>query len=116
LQWFLQTLLRSLEQALARIDRVLARTRFWQTHRSHALSTEQIKVLNHLLDGGDKDFEDGICAAQYQAVAKVSKATAPRHLGDLLEKDCLISLPGGGRITRYQINRPGSDLPTLPDK
>ncbi|MDX1366675.1 Fic family protein [Pseudomonas sp.] len=104
LQWFLGTLLKSLEQALARIDRVLAKTRFWQVHRSHALSAEQIKVLNRLLDGGERGFESGISAAQYQAVAKVSKATATRHLGDLLEKGYLVRLPGGGRSTRYQVN------------
>lgn len=33
-----------------------------------------------------KGFEHGINAAQYQAVAKVSKATTTRHLTDLLEK------------------------------
>ncbi len=105
LQWFLATLLNSLEQALARIDRVLVKARFWQAHRSQTLSTEQIKVLNRLLDGGEKGFENGISAAQYQAVAKVSKATATRHLSDLLEKGCLERLPGGGRSTRYQIAR-----------
>ncbi|MBB3104360.1 Fic family protein [Azomonas macrocytogenes] len=42
-------------------------------------------------------------AAQYQAAAKVSKATATRHLADLLEKGLLQRLPGGGRSTRYQI-------------
>lgn len=105
LQWFLATLLKSLEQALARIDRVLAKARFWQAHRSQALSVEQIKVLNRLLDGGERGFEDGISAAQYQAVAKVSKATATRHLSDLLEKGCIERLPGGGRSTRYQITR-----------
>ena len=104
LQWFLGTLLRSLEQAFARIDRVLAKARFWQVHRNQALSAEQIKVLNRLLDGGERGFEDGISAAQYQAVAKVSKATATRHLGDLLGKGCLVRLPGSGRSTRYQIN------------
>jgi Fic family protein len=31
LTWFLSTLLRSLEQALLRIDRVLIKARFWQT-------------------------------------------------------------------------------------
>ncbi|WP_068827349.1 Fic family protein [Pseudomonas sp. BMS12] len=103
LQWFLATLLKSLEQALARIDRVLVKTRFWQAHRSQALSAEQIKVLNRLLDGGESGFENGISAAQYQAVAKVSKATATRHLSDLVEKGCLARLPGGGRSTRYQI-------------
>src|SRR5690606_7392265 len=103
LQWFLATLLKSLEQALARIDRVLVKARFWQAHRSQALSAEQIKVLNRLLDGGERGFENGISAAQYQAVAKVSKATATRHLSDLVEKRCLARLPGGGRSTRYQI-------------
>jgi len=103
LQWFLATLLKSLEQALARIDRVLVKARFWQAHRSQALSAEQIKVLNRLLDSGERGFENGISAAQYQAVAKVSKATATRHLSDLVEKGCLARLPGGGRSTRYQI-------------
>ncbi|MFC5698432.1 Fic family protein [Pseudomonas sp. GCM10022186] len=106
LEWFLQTLLRSLEQASIHIDRVLAKTRFWQCHRESQLSAEQIKVLNRLLDGGERGFEEGISAAQYQAVAQVSKATATRHLGDLLAKGCLTRMPGGGRSTRYQINWP----------
>jgi Fic family protein len=105
LQWFLETLLNSLEQALVRIDRVLVKARFWQAHRTDSLPPKQIKVLNRLLDGGDKGFEAGISAAQYQAVAQVSKATATRHLSDLLEKGCLRRLPGGGRSTRYQIAR-----------
>lgn len=110
LVWFLNTLLHTLEQAVQRIDRVLAKARFWQAHRHDALSAEQIKVLNRLLNGdllSDKPgagFDAGISAAQYQAVAKVSKATATRHLSDLLEKGCLVKLPGGGRSTRYQID------------
>ena len=107
LEWFLKTLLRSVQQAMAQIDRVLDKSRFWQQHRDLVLSAEQIKVLNRLLDGGEKGFEHGISAAQYQAVAKVSKATATRHLADLLEKNCLVRLPGGGRSTRYQINALG---------
>jgi Fic family protein len=110
LEWFLQTLLRTLEQAIQRVDRVLAKARFWQLHREHGFLSEQIKVLNRLLDGDllsekpGAGFEGGISAAQYQAVAKVSKATATRHLADLLERGCLAKLPGGGRSTRYQIN------------
>ncbi|MCY1441796.1 hypothetical protein D9M71_581320 [compost metagenome] len=83
---------------------MLAKARFWQAHRESALSPEQIKVLNRLLNGDERSFEGGISAAQYQAVAQVSKATATRHLADLLEKGCLTRLPGGGRSTRYQIN------------
>ncbi|BBH47825.1 hypothetical protein KU43P_43020 [Pseudomonas sp. KU43P] len=104
LTWFLETLLRSLEQALLRIDRVLVKARFWNAHRADGLLPEQIRVLNQLLDGDPRGFEDGINATQYQAVAKVSKATATRHLTDLLDKGCLVRLPGGGRSTRYQVN------------
>ncbi|MEX5341745.1 Fic family protein [Pseudomonas sp. I2] len=109
LAWFLTTLLRSLEQALVRIDRVLAKARFWHAHRSDGLLPEQVKVLNRLLDGGQRGFEAGINASQYQAVAKVSKATATRHLTDLLDKGCLVRLPGGGRSTRYRVNTPVDD-------
>ncbi|MEO1830536.1 MAG: Fic family protein [Pseudomonas sp.] len=102
LQWFLATLLDSLQQAIARIERLLAKARFWQRHRDVVFSPEQTKVLNRLLDGGERGFADGISASQYQAVAKVSKATATRHLADLLEKGCIEKLPGGGRSTRYR--------------
>ena len=111
LEWFLQTLLRSLQQAMARIESVLGKARFWQAHRESELSTEQTKVLNRLLDGGERGFEDGISASQYQAVAKVSKATATRHLAELLDKGCLQRLPGGGRSTRYRIHYPYDSTP-----
>ncbi|CBL44658.1 Hypothetical protein HDN1F_10750 [gamma proteobacterium HdN1] len=75
----------------------------WQQNGSKPLSAEQIKVLNRLLDGGESGFLQGISASQYQKLAKVSKATATRHLADLLEKGCIEKLPSGGRNTRYQI-------------
>ena len=89
LVWFLDTLNATLEQAQQAITRTLAKSRFWQQHGSEPLSAEQIKVLNRLLDGGENGFLQGISASQYQKVAKVSKATATRHLADLLEKDCI---------------------------
>jgi Fic family protein len=95
------------QQAMAQIDRLLDKSRFWLQHRDLALSAEQITVLNRLLDGGERGFEHGISAAQYPAVAKASKATATRHLAALLEKNCPVRLPSGGRSTRYQINGGG---------
>lgn len=59
-------------------------------------------MLHRLLDDRDKGFEHDISAAQYQTVAKVSEVTATRHLDDMLEKNCLLRLRGGGRSTRYQ--------------
>ncbi|MDI5983367.1 Fic family protein [Halomonas sp. M4R5S39] len=103
LAWFLDILLQALADALTNIERTLAKTRFWQRFAEAGLLPEQIKVLNRLLDGGERGFEGGISAAQYQKVAKVSKATATRHLSDLLAKGCLEKLPGGGRSTRYRV-------------
>lgn len=102
LLWFLDTLRATVDDALARIDRTLAKARFWQRHGDAGLLKEQVKVLNRLLDGAP-GLEDGISAAKYRKLAQVSKATASRHLSDLVEKGCLERMPGGGRSTRYRV-------------
>lgn len=103
LVWFLETVMQAVQTAEAALERTLARTRFWRRHQGEGLSAAQVKVLNRLLDGGEDGFPLGISAAQYAAVAKVSKATATRHLAELVEKGCLERLPGGGRSTRYGV-------------
>jgi Fic family protein len=103
LNWFLDTLEESLQQALLRVDRVMEKSRFWQRHAMTPLSERQIKVLNRLLDSVGEEFEYGINARKYQSLAKVSKPTATRDLGDLLSKGCIVQLPGGGRSTRYAL-------------
>jgi Uncharacterized conserved protein len=106
LLWFLEILDATLDNALQRIDSTLAKGRFWRNHDAarHLLSPEQLKVINRLLDGGESGFREGISASQYQKVAKVSKATATRHLAFLLEQGFIEKLPGGGRNTRYQLS------------
>ncbi len=104
LAWFLETLKDAIGKAMTRIDHVLKKARFWQSHSQDRLLPEQSKVLNRLLDAGPQGFEGGLSAAKYQSLAKVSKATATRHLSDLLEKKCLVKLEGGGRSTRYEID------------
>ena len=103
LLWFFDTLEASIDNAIGSIERTLFKTQFWQKHYSSGLNSEQVKVLNRLLDGGERGFVDGINASQYQKVAKVSKATATRHLASLLESGCLEKLAGGGRSTRYHL-------------
>lgn len=85
-------------------------SQFWLKYRDEVLSEGQKKVLNRLLDGGETGFEQGINASQYQKVAKVSKATATRHLSDLLAKGMLKRSESGGRSTRYVICYPDSSL------
>ena len=105
-QWFLDTLKHTLDTALTNIELVLHKARFWQTHAQDGLNPEQVKVLNRLLDAGPGGFEGGLSASKYKGLTKVSKATATRHLADLVEKKCLCKLPSGGRSTRYEINWP----------
>jgi len=106
MHWFLETLKQTLESALLSIDFILQKARFWQCHGQDGLKPEQAKVLNRLLGAGPDGFEGGLSAAKYKGIAKVSKATATRHVADLLEKHCIRKLEGGGRSTRYDINWP----------
>lgn len=98
LVWFLEILIVAIKDALAKVERTLFKTSFWAKHGKKAVLPAQRRVLNRLLDG---EFEQGISASQYGAVAKVSKATATRHLAELVNLAVLEKLPGGGRNTRY---------------
>jgi len=108
LVWFLDVLAQAMQQGLARIERVINKTRFWQNHSQTVLSERQVKVLNRLLDGAGDEFvqngvDIGINASKYKSLTNVSKATATRDLAELVSKGCLKQLPGGGRSTRYAI-------------
>lgn len=103
LAWFLDVLEEAMQQALERFHNVLAKSRFWQRHAQSQLNERQLKVLNRLLDGAGEEFEHGINARKYIALTGASKPTATRDLADLLEKGCLLKLPGGGRSTRYAV-------------
>jgi Fic family protein len=106
LLWFLDTLNDAIQHTLNSIEQTTAKTQFWrrvdQRLLTPALTTEQVKVLNRLLDG---DFNDGISSSQYQKVAKVSRATATRHLAQLVDQQCLAKTGAGGRSTRYVLVR-----------
>ena len=100
LVWFLTTLNDTLLSSMRMIDQTVVKTNFWRNVDQTKLSAEQVRVLNRLLDG---DFELGINSSQYQKVAKVSRATATRHLAYLVELGCLSKTDAGGRSTRYVI-------------
>lgn len=101
--WFLDVLAEAIQQGGLRIERVISKTRFWQTHSQTILNERQIKVLNRLLDSAGEEFELGINASKYQSLTKISKATATRDLAELAAKGCLKKQPGGGRSTRYKV-------------
>lgn len=100
LMWFLNTLGETFTNVLEEIDQTVFKTNFWRNVDQTRLSSEQVKVLNRMLDG---DFDQGINTSQYHKVAKVSKPTASRHLAALVELGCLVKSDAGGRSTRYKL-------------
>lgn len=100
INWFLNTLNKAVEYTLKNIEQTVAKTNYWFKKDQTRLNEQQVKVLNKLLDG---QFEQGISASQYQKVAKVSRATATRHLSDLQTLGYVKKTSAGGRSTRYKI-------------
>ena len=100
IKWFLRTLNNAIHHTLNNIEQTIFKTNYWASKDQTKLGEQQVKVLNKLLDG---QFEQGISASQYQKVAKVSRATATRHLSDLQTLGFLTKTQAGGRSTRYKI-------------
>jgi Fic family protein len=87
LQWFLKILLKSLEQALARIDRVLVKARFWQAHRSQTLSAEQVKVLARWRRTGfRKRYQRSPVPSRGQGIQSHRNAPSERPAGKRLHR------------------------------
>jgi len=101
--WFLGCVRRAIVRAEKELDRVLAKTHFWQRARAFPINERQIKVVNRLLDAGPGGFEGGITTRKYVALTRTSRATAQREIADLVSKGLLVPLPGRGRSSAYEI-------------
>ncbi|MBT7308458.1 MAG: Fic family protein [Gammaproteobacteria bacterium] len=101
LEWFTQMVNLALDQALGQVGERLKKTVYWQQQSRTRLSREQTEIIEQLLMEGIASVN----ASEYQKITQVSKATATRHLKDLLDKGCIVKLSGGGRSTRYQLSK-----------
>ena len=110
LKWFLQTLAAAMHDSQWIVERVAIKALFWQKHKDTALNPRQLKVINRLLDTGEK-FEGPVTTRKYAGMTKCSKVTASRDLHDLVEKNILERGAEGGRSTNYELtpmNKPQS--------
>ncbi len=107
LQWFVDTLNQAVEQSFDQVEITLQKRRFLDEIESSRLNEKQLKMINRLLDG---DFSEGLSARHYASACKVSKATATRHLADLVQHKVLVPLKGGGRSMRYKLVATNIDL------
>ena len=98
LEWFLATLMQSMDQTEETIALTLTRTKFWEIHRNTELNARQHKVLGLLLD----DFFGKLHVSKYAKITKTSSDTALRDLKDLITKG-ILEQQGNGRSTFYKL-------------
>ncbi len=85
LHWFLQTLTAALNESQWIIDQVIQKASFWNLHGSASINERQRKILNRLLDAGER-FEGAMTRRKYTGMTKCSKVTASHDLKDLEKK------------------------------
>jgi Fic family protein len=105
-QWFAGQCTAACLVASRVIDQAIEKKRFWDQDRAADLSDRHRKVLQRLLDAGDGGFEGGLNAEKFIKMTGVSKATATRDLGELVDRG-LLRKQGGGKAVRYYVNLPG---------
>ena len=96
LQWFLNCLLRSMQQTDETIFLTLKRAKFWEKHRTTEFNIRQQKIIQLLLE----NFFGKLTALKYAKITKVSTDTALRDLQDLIQKEIIVQ-EGSGRSTFY---------------
>ncbi len=100
--WFVQMVDAALADALAKVEAVKFKSRFWESVRDISLNDRQRKVLTKMLDVLPEEFEGGMKTAKYASIAKTSKPTAARDLKELCDYGVLES-HGSGRGVYYTV-------------
>ncbi len=100
IEWFLKCLGRSIQDALATLDAVLQKNKFWEKLGGAPINERQRKVINRLLDG----FEGKLTTSKWAKMTKCSQDTAHRDILDLVNRGILVKNPEGGRSTSYTLN------------
>lgn len=96
--WFLDCLMRSMEQTDETIKKTMVRAQFWETNKETLFNARQQKILGLLLD----DFFGILSVSKYAKIVKTSTDTALRDLQDLVKKEVL-EQQGSGRGTSYKL-------------
>ncbi len=99
LNWFLECLISALSSTEDTLKQVFAKAQFWKTHANTIFNERQRTMLNRLFD----NFEGNLTSSKWAKMNKCSADTALRDIQDLLNKDVLQKVPGGGRNTSYEV-------------
>ncbi len=99
LEWFLNCLLRAIQNSEDTLERVLIKSKFWDYHKETELNKRQRLMLNKLFDG----FEGKLKTTKWAKITKSSTDSALRDIKDLIEKGILKQEESGGRSTNYEL-------------
>lgn len=109
--YFTSAIVRAQEIALAEVEFILDKSRFFELHRD-AMNERQTRVMERMFREGRAGFKGGMSARKYRLIAKCPPTTATRDLAALCAMGALVSR-GAGRGTRYDI---APSRPMVPGK
>ena len=99
LVWFLECLLRAIENTEETLASIFIKASFWQKFTDITLNERQKKIINKLLG----DFEGKLTSSKWAKLCKCSQDSANRDILDLVEKNILTKV-AAGRSTNYILN------------
>jgi Fic family protein len=99
LVWYLECLLRAIENTEDILASIFIKASFWQRYSNITLNDRQKKVINRLLES----FEGKLTSSKWAKLCKCSQDSANRDIADLIGKKIFIKL-GAGRSTNYILN------------
>ncbi|MGM9753343.1 MAG: Fic family protein [Candidatus Cryptobacteroides sp.] len=99
LLWFFDCFDRALSSTEDTLAPVLAKARFWESHRDLVVNERQRKIINMQFDG----FFGKLTSGKWAKIGKCSTDTALNDIKDLLEKGALCKINEGGRSTNYSL-------------
>ncbi|PUE05985.1 cell filamentation protein Fic [Limnohabitans sp. T6-5] len=115
-QWFVQAFTHACRASQAVVRDATVKAQFRQQAAQCHINPRQSKILERLLAAGHVGsgggFLGGMSNEKYAKITGASKATATRDLADLLALG-LLRVEGRGKATRYAVNVPGWEQPTL---
>jgi Fic family protein len=114
LTYFADTVINAQNHSLARIDFLLAKTKFYDRFQDR-VNERQAKVIARMFREGLDGFKGGLSAGNYITIAETSRATATRDLHELVAMGALTS-SGALKSSRYHLNFDGPAQPMFQPK
>ena len=103
-EWFLETVEKSLTEAISSISYIVEKAKFWDRHRTTTFNERQRRVLNMMLEKDIKKSENQLTTKKYKKMANTTAPTASRDIKSLLDLGCIEQVLGSsGRNIRYEV-------------